>query len=161
MQNEAGIPRIGFLSVFYYDNPGFRDGPCSWMEYDHEYVYPVINDSIYYGKNGKVRLEDYFTEINYTGVETSTSSKIFSTVETMPNPFNPATKLIFTILKESPVNLSVYNTQGKLVNVLVNETKPPGKYSILWNALNQPSGIYVFKLQAGDIIATRKGLLIK
>ncbi|HEY6907391.1 MAG TPA: C25 family cysteine peptidase, partial [Ignavibacteriaceae bacterium] len=78
-----------------------------------------------------------------------------------PNPFNPVTTIRFTIPKEVMVNLSVYNVVGEKVKELKNEVTKPGYYEVDFDASNIASGVYFYRLQAGDFISTRKMNLLK
>lgn len=80
-----------------------------------------------------------------------------------PNPFNPETNIQYTLNVPGNVRLSVYDVTGRLVSELVNEFKVPGTYSIRWDAARQSlaSGVYVYRLELGDQILTRKMLLVK
>ena len=78
-----------------------------------------------------------------------------------PNPFNPITYINYAIPKKVHLRLEVYDLQGRLVEVLVDGTKEPGYYSMSWNAASLPSGIYLYKLIAGEFTEIKKCLLIK
>ena len=83
-----------------------------------------------------------------------------------PNPFNPSTHIRFELPKAAIVTLSIYNSLGQEVRRLVSAQKPAGYHTIVWNGKDQqgrpaPSGIYHYRLQAGDFIATKKMLLAK
>ncbi|MBK8946640.1 MAG: T9SS type A sorting domain-containing protein [Ignavibacteriae bacterium] len=83
-----------------------------------------------------------------------------------PNPFNPTTKIKYAIPQNEKgekinVKIMVYDILGKEVETLVNENKSPGNYEVDFDASNLPSGVYFYKLQAGDYIQSRKMLLIK
>lgn len=78
-----------------------------------------------------------------------------------PNPFNPSTKIGYQIPKDSFVNLIVYNALGQKVAVLVNQQQTSGKYSVQFDASNLPSGVYIYKLQAGEFSSVKKMLLTK
>jgi hypothetical protein len=84
--------------------------------------------------------------------------KLFSNY---PNPFNPSTKISYSIKEEGLVTLKVYDVLGKEVAKLVNENKPEGIYEVEFNASNLPSGMYVYKLQAGNFTDVKKMLLTK
>jgi len=90
--------------------------------------------------------------------------KSFSLSQNYPNPFNPSTKIRFEIPSGKSVAqtfLSVYNALGQEITTLVNEHLKPGIYSVDWNAANYPSGVYFYKLSAGDFSETKKMVLIK
>lgn len=85
----------------------------------------------------------------------------FKLYQNYPNPFNPSTEIKYDIPNESFVKLIVYDLIGREVSVLVNETKKPGAYNIHWGSDNIPSGIYIYKLTAGDYEKTIKMVLLK
>jgi photosystem II stability/assembly factor-like uncharacterized protein len=91
----------------------------------------------------------------------STIPESFKLYQNYPNPFNPTTKLSFIIGNSSFVTLKVYDVLGKEVATLVNEEKSSGKYSVNFNANNLASGIYFYKLQAGNFTKTMKMILMK
>ena len=78
-----------------------------------------------------------------------------------PNPFNPMTTIEYDLPEASNVTISIYNIQGRLVANLVNEHQQPGHHYITWHAGNQPSGIYLYKMQTDHFSAVRKLMLIK
>jgi hypothetical protein len=101
---------------------------------------------------------------NLTSIESENNSEALSQFElyqNYPNPFNPITTINFTIPKASHVTLVVFDMLGKEVDKLVDEQKKPGAYSAIFNAENLASGIYFYKLQAGDIILVKKSVLLK
>lgn len=78
-----------------------------------------------------------------------------------PNPFNPTTNIEFQVSELRLAQLKIYDILGKEIETLINENLKPGSYSIVWNSHNQPSGVYFYKLSAGDITETRKMIIIK
>lgn len=87
--------------------------------------------------------------------------KEFYLSQNYPNPFNPSTKIKFVIPKSSLVNLKVYNVLGMEVATLVNEEKRPGIYEVEFDGSNLSSGIYFYRLQAGNFSDTKKFILLK
>jgi len=85
----------------------------------------------------------------------------FSLHQNYPNPFNPSTNIKFSVPKTGVVKLSIYDTLGKEVAVLVNSMVETGSNEVSFNALNLPSGVYFYRLQAGDFIQTKKMVLLK
>ncbi|CAN5399231.1 hypothetical protein BH10BAC5_BH10BAC5_11760 [soil metagenome] len=81
--------------------------------------------------------------------------------QNFPNPFNPQTKIIFTISEMAAVTLKVYDMSGKEVKDLVNEQKSPGNYEVLFNGQYLASGFYIYKLTAGSFTEIKKMSLIK
>jgi len=78
-----------------------------------------------------------------------------------PNPFNPTTQISYQLPKNSFVNLVVYNSLGQKVEELVNQNQSVGKYTVKFDANNLPSGVYIYKLQAGEFSDVKKMLLTK
>jgi len=86
----------------------------------------------------------------------------FNLAQNFPNPFNPVTTIRFGIAKESRVNLIIFNTLGEEVAVLLNnEFKDAGTYDVTFNASSLASGTYIYRLQAGDVVFTKKMILTK
>ncbi len=81
--------------------------------------------------------------------------------QNFPNPFNPVTRLQFSIPNSSFVKIEVFNTLGEIVEILVSENLAAGIYNYSWNASGFSSGIYFYKLQAGNFIETKKMILMK
>jgi hypothetical protein len=78
-----------------------------------------------------------------------------------PNPFNPQTVIRYSIRENCHVRLAVYNVLGQMVCTLVDEHQTAGQKSVNWNPGELASGIYFYRLQAGDFIQTRKMTLIR
>lgn len=85
----------------------------------------------------------------------------YSLSQNHPNPFNPVTKIEYSLPQSEDVSLIVYNLLGGEVARLIDERKQSGNYSVNWDASNLSSGIYFYRLQAGDFVQTRKMLLLK
>ncbi len=82
-------------------------------------------------------------------------------LQNYPNPFNPTTKIQFVLPQSEYVKLSVYNTLGQEIAILLNQKLPDAQYSIDFDASKLNSGIYFYKLQAGYYIEAKKMVLIK
>ena len=81
--------------------------------------------------------------------------------QNFPNPFNPVTSIEYVIPFEDKIILTIYNILGEEIARLIDERQPAGEYEVTWNAANAASGIYFYRLQAGDIVQTRKMVLLK
>jgi endoglucanase len=95
-----------------------------------------------------------------------TDPKEYFLYQNFPNPFNPFTHINFKLKKQSNVEIGIFNAMGQLVRVLINEKRPAGSYSLVWNGTDDagsllPSGTYFFHIQAGDFAETRKTVLLK
>ncbi len=87
--------------------------------------------------------------------------KSYALQQNFPNPFNPVTQIKYQIPKSSFVTLKIYNILGREIATLVNEERSAGYYSATFNAVNLPSGIYFYKLQAGNYSSVKKLVLLK
>ena len=85
----------------------------------------------------------------------------YSLFQNYPNPFNPSTRIKYQVSSISFVSLVVFDILGNEIETLVNEEKPAGTYELTWYAGNLPSGVYFYKIQAGDFIETKKMLLLR
>src|SRR5574338_130143 len=115
----------------------------------------------------QIDFDGRFTYSNEVEVELGVPQS-FSLEQTYPNPFNPSTKIKYTIpnvalsgVEGSRVVLKVYDLLGNLVSTLVNEEKPAGNYEINFNASSLTSGIYFYTIQAGSFTDTKKMTLLK
>jgi hypothetical protein len=85
----------------------------------------------------------------------------FSLAQNYPNPFNPSTNISYTVGSHQFVSLQVYDVLGRRVATFVDEAKDAGTYSVRFDASNLPSGVYLYRLQAGNFSETKKLLLMK
>lgn len=85
----------------------------------------------------------------------------FDLQQNYPNPFNPRTTIEYDLPKAGEISLVVYNLIGEVVARLVSEEQFAGHHEVVWDASIFASGIYFYRLQAGDFVQTRKMLLLK
>ncbi len=85
----------------------------------------------------------------------------FGLSQNYPNPFNPLTTISFQLPRSVFINLSIYNLAGQLVKTLVNEHKNAGYHSVVWDASSVSSGIYLYRIEAGEFSKVRKCLVVK
>ena len=102
-----------------------------------------------------------FTTSSPTSVREENVPEEFSLYQNYPNPFNPETKIKYTMPSSSIVTLKVYDVLGNEITTLVNKEKQPGIYEVEFNASNFSSGIYIYRLQTGSFIETKKMMLLK
>ena len=99
------------------------------------------------------------------GTRVSTESEELPTEVTLsgnyPNPFNPETTIRYGLPKAGQVRLAVYNLLGHEVAILVDRAKPAGNYAVRFGGGDLPSGVYVYRLQAGDETIVRTMMLVK
>jgi hypothetical protein len=95
--------------------------------------------------------------------------KAFALAQNYPNPFNPSTTISYSIPETSNqvgVKLSVFNIRGQLVRTLVDQTQGAGTYNVNWDGTDDRgrqigSGVYFYRIQAGDFVSTRKMVVLK
>jgi hypothetical protein len=85
----------------------------------------------------------------------------FSLAQNFPNPFNPTTLVRYQLPVVSEIRLSIFDLLGREVDVPVHGVQPPGTYEVRWNAAGMASGVYFYRLTAGDFVQTRKMVVVK
>jgi hypothetical protein len=126
----------------------------------------IVSDSGAYATNGisaVLSLTGSFCDVNQEAVPTA-----FSLSQNYPNPFNPSTTIGYTVGASSShqsgarhVRLAVYDMLGQEVGVLVDEAKQPGYYTVQLNAARMASGIYMYRLAAGEFVAVKRLTLLR
>ncbi len=81
--------------------------------------------------------------------------------QSYPNPFNPNTKINFAVQKKSTVKIIVFNVLGERVQILLDKELDAGFHEVDFNGAGLPSGIYLYKMIAGDFIETKKMILLR
>ena len=90
----------------------------------------------------------------------------FALHQNYPNPFNPTTQIKFDLAEGGMVTIKVYDVMGRQLRTLVNSVKAAGYHSIRWDATNDlgegvSAGMYIYMIQAGDFVSTKKMVLLK
>lgn len=122
-----------------------------------------------YGYNAQTERNEAFLldREGVTGIEQPTIvPKNVQLYQNYPNPFNPATKIVFTLPKSMEVDLVICNVQGQRVKRLFQGKLASGSHTVIWDGTNNAglpvsSGVYLYRLQAGNNIAVRKMLLVR
>jgi len=101
-----------------------------------------------------------------TGVDDPIVPMLFTLKQNAPNPFNPTTVIAYQLPQTADVTVEVYNIAGKLVRTLVDEEQDAGFRSVVWDGTNDEgmgvaSGVYMYRLQAGDEVAQKRMVLLK
>ncbi len=109
--------------------------------------------------------ELFFGPISAVQDDNRSQPNFFELEQNYPNPFNPITKIKYSVPQISTVIVKVFDILGDEIEILVNEEKPVGTYELTWNtesaAGGLPSGVYFYRIQAGDLIETKKMVLMK
>jgi len=109
----------------------------------------------------------YIDDYKLVRIDTTSGIKDFSIPteyilnQNYPNPFNPSTTIKYEIPEISLVSIKVYDVLGSEVVTLIDEEQTVGSYEVEFNATELPSGIYFYKLYAGDFVSTKKMILVK
>jgi len=90
----------------------------------------------------------------------------FQLHQNYPNPFNPATTIEFDVPASARVRIDVFNILGQRTRVLVDEIRSAGRHKVIWNSTDEtggqaPSGVYLYRIVAGDYVSTRTMTLVK
>lgn len=125
----------------------------------------VFNNTVPFtlGPNGSIVYENGSLLIP-VGIEDGQSPEIprvFALFQNYPNPFNPSTTIQYHVPKTAAVTVTVYDVLGREVAELVNGRHAAGAYTVTWNARNYGSGVYYYRMTAGDFVSVRKLVLIK
>lgn len=103
----------------------------------------------------------YITSVAERSANQGVRPGTFELSQNYPNPFNPSTTFEFRVEERSNVKLAIYDILGREVAVLVNDERPAGMHTVLWNAAGMPSGVYFCTLSAGNRMLTRKLVLVR
>lgn len=134
------------------------DGPGNSLDYP---VAIALDQSRNVYVTGQSRSDEsqhwsYFTTIKYSQTALAVNDKKPNTVtkfylaQNFPNPFNPSTRIRYSLARASHVTLTIYDFLGREITTLVNEIKSAGEYDVQWSPQDLAGGVYIYRLQAGD-----------
>jgi hypothetical protein len=123
----------------------------------------------YYNWVSTDTLNSMYQALKWFGIETTIvgvdddnfTVNSFTLVQNYPNPFNPSTTIQFSIPQSSKVTLKIFDILGREVSTLINENKSAGNYWVNFDASGLASGMYIYRLTAGDYTASKKMMLLK
>jgi hypothetical protein len=87
--------------------------------------------------------------------------KTYALTQNYPNPFNPSTTIEYSVPENAYVSLKIFDMTGREISTLVSKQQETGTYIVNWNASNLSSGVYFYRLDAGNFTATKKMMLVK
>jgi PKD repeat protein len=162
----------GDIALYAWDFGDGSTGSGTFSQVVHSYTNPgtyTVTLCVTDNDNAETCCEVDATVNESTGVGGASTQTIPTHVvlaPNRPNPFNPSTTIEFGIPTREPVRLRVYDMTGRLVATLVDEVREAGLYSVEWNAgradsRSLPSGMYIYRLQAGASVLSRSMILVK
>ena len=154
----------GGMRVFDISNPGqsfevgyFKTGTNAYdLALDEKFIYVATEEDGLY-------IIEFEPPTNVPNNPGTSQPGMFRLEQNYPNPFNPQTQIRFSTTEAGMVNLSVYNLAGQVVATLVNTWLPTGNHTVAWQISPETisSGVYFYKIVAGDFEALRKCLVVK
>jgi hypothetical protein len=140
---------------------GFVNGNGTTSE-KQDYIYKdkILTDGKYYYRLKQI---DYLGQSEYSEI-IEMDIRAFSSYlleQNYPNPFNPTTTIGYGLKEKGNVKITVINSIGEEVALLVNEEKESGYHTVEFNAANLSSGVYFYQLKAGDFVELKKMILMK
>jgi hypothetical protein len=156
-----GNGRVYSINIAVTDNSGNEGTATCYVTVPHNKKKDAIDDGIAYSIEGCVgngARRDYAADNEKKEV---LSPNDLHLSQNFPNPFNPTTTIKYQVAEAGFVVLKVYDVLGNEVANLVGENKENGSYSIMFDATNLPSGIYIYQLKVNSFIETKKMILMK
>jgi CubicO group peptidase (beta-lactamase class C family) len=152
-----------------WGHDGLSTGCATFIGLNPDYKYSFIWFQNFADNNSRVGLFPILTDLNnfaknyITGISDypQNSLILFGLAQNYPNPFNSSTMIEYSVPTNSTVAIKVYDILGNELSVLVSENKSSGTYQLTWNSANLPSGIYFYRIKAGEYTAVKKMVLVK
>ena len=147
-----------------YNTLGIREWSARYDGPGNSLDYPVAlaldqSHNVYvtgHSRSNESQHWSYCTTIKYTQNAVAVHDKKPNTVkqfylaQNFPNPFNPSTRIRYSLAQSGPMTLKIFDVLGREIATLVNAIKPAGEYDVQWAPENLPAGVYIYRLQAGD-----------
>jgi hypothetical protein len=115
-----------------------------------------------WAENYKFELTDYYVDSTVSAEKIQNFPLRFKLEQNYPNPFNPSTEISYSIPRSNFATLKIFNMLGEEIKILVNEFQSADTYSVIFNGGELPSGVYFYRLQAGNnFTETKKMLLLR
>lgn len=156
----------GEKQVYSYDNNRNTTRAESYWWHNESWIPAATYHKIYFNHNQEYLIFDAaVVTVDYSSFTDVANENMcgfsFILKQNYPNPFNPTTTISYSLLSAAKIKLNVYNILGQEVKILENEFKHAGNYSINFNTSHLPSGIYFYKLEAGQFSRIKKMILMK
>jgi hypothetical protein len=135
---------------------------------DTLYSYNLPDGEYYWKVRASSSLTDYsysntkhFVVSTLTAIETTDNAAGFALSQNYPNPFNPSTTITYQLPAESNVLIKIFDALGREIEILLNEKKEKGNYSLTWHALGKSAGMYFYRIETDGYSYTKKMVLVK
>ena len=157
----------GFYMEKSYDNQnwfslGFIDGKGTSSETNnYSFDDSVYMQSVQYYRLKQTDFDGSFQYSKVIEVNSHSASFSFQLYQNYPNPFNPVTTIRFEIPSDQEIDLTLFDMLGREVKTLFKGKAPAGIMAVDFNADGLPSGVYIYRLKAGNFLASKKLILIK
>ncbi|MDP3150955.1 MAG: T9SS type A sorting domain-containing protein [Ignavibacteria bacterium] len=133
--------------------------------YNTSHYYGAVVFTIVEGGSGQILLHSPYQSQCYQPDEVknegSFSPKDYTLYPVYPNPFNPGTTISFSIPNTTVVDISVFDTNGKKIETLLNREMSIGNHRLIWSASKYSSGVYFISMRTGNVLATQPAILVK
>lgn len=159
--NNSGFEILRSTQENSWESIGYIQGYGTTTE---NHIYSFTDQGLAEGNYSyKLKQIDFNGSFEYSNiVNVDVANPInFGLYQNYPNPFNPTTSIKFSLPEASMVTLKVYNTLGEEVASLLNEVMSSGTHSVNYNAVGLNSGLYFYRLEAGDFVEVKKMTLLK
>jgi len=157
---DNGTWTVEFKKPYAGSDNDFEVVPGSSVEFAHE-----IFDNEGGSASGHGAFDPTVYTLDFSGItdveDAGQLPQNYALDQNYPNPFNPATTITYAVPQNSFISLRVFDILGNEVQILVNETKSAGTYTVSFDAASVPSGVYFYTLEAGSFVSTKKMVLIK
>ena len=163
------VQRRSAMETMYVDAPnGFLAGHGTSTDmHEYRYVDLTAGAGVWFYRlkqtdlDGTVHFSDGESENGATAVTIKPLPTAFALEQNYPNPFNPSTTIEFAFPQETHLELAVYSVLGQYVKTLVSEVRKAGNYAERFDASSLASGVYVYRIQAGNFVAVKRFMLLK
>lgn len=152
----------GSYFIFYSEDNGesWIDGGVGLPRFEAIYAVAIAPDGRAFAGTEKEGI--FVTSQPVTTIKATWEAPLaFDLEQNYPNPFNSNTTISFSVPRSGQVTLKIFNLLGEEVATLVSGNRDAGTFTVEWNADGQPSGVYFYRLKAGDFIQTRKLVLLR
>ena len=180
----TGLPASSDWPNYFYNVDGNQGNPTTWPRFNGAYTNSTLltasieklplgdlnwfpdKKAIWQKHQAEVMqhiMGENLSQINISGIKAVDNHipAAYQLAQNYPNPFNPTTTIYYSVAKQGAVTLKVFNLIGQEVATLVNRDQNAGNYSVDFNAANLSSGVYIYRLESGDFVATKKLTLLK